>query len=145
METRTVAERLHDSYVVQSHVVDIIFEAFEKYEPEIYDKLEFSIGSDSYDNSIEIYITNLMPYPYEPCLEIRNMIYALGFGRVYWNFVDESGKITDEIRGYEPRRLRDAPERYDAKWCKDFWEKWGISGTDNRFDGTWFSKYQRKP
>ena len=141
---KTIAERLHDSYRVQEQVEEIIMEAFEKYEPENYEKMDFAIGSDDYDNSIEIYIKNIMPYPYEPCWEIRDAIYALGFGIVYWNFADDNGKITEEIRGTEPRRFKNAPERSDAKWCKEFWDKWGISGTDNRFDGTWFDKYQRK-
>ena len=143
METRTIAERLHDSYMVQEEVEDVICEAFEKYEPENYEKLDFSIGSDEYDNSIEIYIKNIMPYPYEPCWEIRDAIYDLGFSIVYWNFANENGTYKEEIRGTEPRRYKDASERSDAKWCKDFWNKWGIGGTDKRFDGTWFEKYKR--
>jgi len=143
METRTIAERLHDSYIVQEKVEDIILEAFQKYEPENYYKLDFSIGSDSYDNSIEIYIKNIMPYPYEPCWEIRDIIYGMGFGTVYWNFADVNGKFTEEIRGTEPRRFKEAPERSDATWCKEFWNKWGINGTDKRFDGTWFDKYKK--
>lgn len=146
METKkTVAERLHDSFRVQMEVDELISDLFEEYEPSIYENLDFSIGSDDYDNSIEIYIKNHIPYPYEPCWEIREAIYNLGFGIVYWNFADEKGKFTEEIRGTEPRRFKDAPERSDAQWCKDFWNKWGISGTDKRFDGTWFDKYQRKP
>lgn len=86
----------------------------------------------------------VIPYPYEPCWDIREIIYALGFGTVYWNFADENGKFTEEIRCPEPRRYKDAPERSDAKWCKEFWDKWGISGTDKRFDGEWFKKYKRK-
>lgn len=143
-ETKTIAERLHDSYIVQIQVEEIISDAFDKYEPEIYEKLDFSIGSDYYDNSIEVYIKNVIPYPYEPCWEIRDIIYALGFGTVYWNFADESGEFVEEIRAEEPRRLKSAPERSDAKWCKDFFDKWGINGTDKRFDGTWLNKYQRK-
>jgi hypothetical protein len=144
IKERTIAERLHDAYRVQMQVEEAISDAFEKYESEIYDKLDFSIGSDDYDNSIEIYIKNVITYPYEPSWEVRDVIYAMGFGIVYWNFVDENGKYTEEIRGAEPRRYKEAKERYDAKWCKDFWDKWGISGTDNRFDGTWFEKYKRK-
>ena len=141
---KTIAERLHDSYRVQMEVEEAISDAFEKYEPEIYNSLDFSIGSDDYDNSIEIYIKNVIPYPYEPSWEIRNIIYDMGFGTVYWNFADENGKFIEEIRGTEPRRFKNAPERSDAKWCKDFWDKWGIGGTDKRFDGTWFEKYKRK-
>lgn len=144
MKTRTIAERLHDSYKVQMLIEETIFDTFEKYEPEISENLDFSIGSDDYDNSIEIYIKNFIPYPYEPSWEVRDVIYSMGFSIVYWNFMDENRKYTDEIRGNEPRRLRDAPERTDAKWCKDFWDKWGISGTDSRFDGTWFDNYKRK-
>jgi len=141
---RTIAERLHDSYRVQMEVEELISDLFEKYEPEVYELLDFSIGSDDYDNSIEIYIKNVIPYPYEPCWEIRDAIHSLGFSNLFWNFADEKGKFTEEIRGAEPRRFKDAPERSDAQWCKEFYAKWGISGTDKRFDGTWFDKYKRK-
>ena len=144
MAEKTIAARLHDSYIVQREVEEIISDAFNKYEPEVYEKLDFTIGSDDYDNSIEIYISNVIPYPYEPSWEVREIIYALGFGTVFWNFADENGKFTEEIRGTEPRRYKDAPERSDAKWCKEFWDKWGIGGTDKRFDGEWFKKYKRK-
>jgi hypothetical protein len=121
---KNVAERLHDSYKVQTEVEDTIWEAFEKYEPEIYHKLEFSIGSDQYDNSIEIYIKNLIPYPYEPSWEIRDIILSLGFSIIYWNFADQNGKFTEEIRGEEPRRFKHAEERYDTNWMKEFYQKW---------------------
>lgn len=142
-EEKTIADRLHDSYICIMEVESIIEDAFEKYEPEIFEELDFTIGSDYYDNSIEIYIKNVIPYPYEPSWDVRNVIYDLGFSIVYWNFADENGDFTDEIRGDEPRRFRNAPERSDAKWCKEFWDKWGISGTDKRFDGTWFKNYKR--
>ena len=141
---RTIAQMLHESYWVNEHINDTIMEAFEKYEPEVYEKLDFNISSDEYDNSIEIYFKTVLPYPYEPCWEIRNIILAMGFGRIYWNFADEDGKFTEEIRGAEPRRFKNAPERSDAAWCKEFYEKWGISGTDKRFDGSWFDNYKRK-
>lgn len=144
MSTKTIADRLHESYWIIDHVEQVILNAFKKYEPEIYEKLEFEIGADEYDNSIEIYIATVLPYPYEPCWEIRDMIYSLGFGIVYWNFIDINGNYTEEIRGEEPRRYKIAPERYSEEFCKEFWNKWGISATDKRFDGTWFNKYQRK-
>ncbi len=98
-------------------------EAFEEYEPEIYDKLDFHIGSDDYDNSIEIYFDISLPYPYEPCKEVRQAIYDLGFSMVYWNFLKDvmdvpCNRVTpappdnimknspDEIRGWEPRHNR---------------------------------------
>ena len=49
-EVPTVAERLHDSYIVQGQVEDVIMDAFKRYEPEIYEKLDFEIASDEYDN-----------------------------------------------------------------------------------------------
>lgn len=131
MEDRTIAERLHDSYRVQYEVEEIITEAFEKYEPEIYKKLEFHIGADDYDNSIEIYFDISLPYPYEPCKEIRQIIYDLGFSIVYWNFLKDTMDVVcdrligqepeliknscDEIRGWEPRHNKYAhwiPTKY---------------------------------
>lgn len=145
IEEDTVAKKLHESYQVQEQVEDTIYDAFEKYEPKIYKDLDISITSDFYDNSIEIYIKNYIPYPYEPSWDVRDEIYALGFGCVYWNFIDKNGEeFTDEIRGTEPRRLKNAPERSDAEWCKEFYEKYGIGGTDKRFHPSWFDKYQKK-
>lgn len=118
---RTIADRLCDSYSVQSQVEDLINELFEEHEPEIYEILEFHMGADWYDNSIEIYFDVSLPYPYEPCKEIREAIYKLGFSIVYWNFLKDTAKVMcdrfigkepslvetyDEVRGYEPRHYR---------------------------------------
>lgn len=144
----TVAERLHDSYCVQSEVEDVIMEAFEKYEPEIYEKLDFHISSDYYDNSIEIYFDVSLPYPYEPSKEVRQAIYDLGFSIVYWNFTKDvmdvpCNRVTppppnniwknspDEIRGWEPRH-----NKYGI-WIPN---KYGY--VDDRFNQKeWESKY----
>ena len=130
---KTVAEQLHESYIVQSKVEDIIMEAFEKYEPETYkNAFDFHISSDWYDNSIEIFLDGQFPYPYEPCDEIRKMIYDLGFGIVYWNFLNETTQLYDEeIRGYKPRHYKNGvgkpckfgyvDDRFIADdWCKKY-------------------------
>ena len=144
----TVAERLHASYQVQTEVEDTIIRAFEKYEPEIYEKLVFHIDSDSYDNSIEIYFDTSLPYPYEPCKEVRQTIYDLGFYNVYWNFLEDvmdvpCNRVTppppdniwrnspDEIRNWEPRHST------HAIWIHN---KYGY--VDDRFNQKeWESKY----
>ena len=147
---RSTAEKFHESEAVKNRIEDVISESFEKYEPENYKDLEFSIYGDDYDNSIEIYIKNHMPYPYEPCIEIRRAIYDLGFGIVYWNFwdggeLDSLGgkKYPEEIRGTEPRRYKVSEGRSSAKLCQAAWSRWGISYPDERFDGDkWIgSKY----
>lgn len=140
----TVAERLHDSYGVQSEVKNVIMEAFEKYEPEIYEILDFNIGSDYYDNSIEIYFNVSLPYPYEPSKEVREAVYDLGFSIVYWNFNKDTMDVIcdrfigrepemvknspDEIRGWEPRHNKHAhwiPNKYgyvDKRFNQKEWE-----------------------
>ncbi len=140
---KTIAHKLHDGYAAIEEVDDVIFYAFKEHEPEWLDVLDFDIASDDYDNSLEVYFRNFFPYPYEPCLEIRQAVYDLGFSTVYWNFCDENGKRTEEIRGTEPRRLKEAPERSDAEFCKYNWEKYKINGVDKRFNGDeWIgSKY----
>lgn len=140
----TFAEQLHQAQTITLQITEIISTTFEKFEPETYDTLDFHISSDYYDNSIEIYVENVMAYPYEPCWQIRDVIYALGFSIVYWNFADSDGKYTEEIRGSEPRRYKSAAERSDPVWCAEFFAKYGIPGTDVRFDASWFDKYQRK-
>lgn len=104
----TLAEELHKAYDTISKIEDIISGLFERYEPTTFEVLNFTISGDEYDNSIEIYIKNVMPYPYEPSKEIRKVIYDMGFSIVYWNFYDESKKIIEEIRGYEPRHYKDS-------------------------------------
>lgn len=122
--TQTIAEKLHELYIVQEQVEDVILNAFKKYEPEIYEKLDFHISSDSYDNSIEIYFDVSLPYPYEPCKEVREAVYAMGFSNVYWNFNKDTMDVIcdrfygkepqmvknslDEIRGWEPRHNKHA-------------------------------------
>jgi hypothetical protein len=148
LQKPTVAERLHDSYRVQSEVENVIMEAFEKYEPEIYEKLDFHISSDYYDNSIEIYFDVSLPYPYEPSKEVRQTIYDLGFSIVYWNFLKDVMDVPcnrvappqpnniwknspDEIRGWEPRHNK------HGIWIRN---EYGY--VDDRFNQKeWESKY----
>lgn len=130
----TMAERLHEAFRVIDAVEETIMKAYEKYEPQIADRLDFKIMSDDYDNSLEIHIETLLSYPYEPCIEIRKEIYALGFSTVYWNFYNE-GKYADEIRGYEPRH-----SKHSSKWMPT---EYGY--VDERFvESEWKSKYLRK-
>ena len=113
---------------------------------------EFNI-SDAYeitDNSakadFEIFKPNCESIYYEVS---QGIVYNYNPNRLTpetgYDIENFNNSFTEEIRGTEPRRFKDAPERSDADWCKDFYDKWGISGTDKRFDGTWFDKYQRKP
>jgi hypothetical protein len=119
MTGQKLAQKLHEAYDTIEKVENVIMEAFRKHEPEIYKKLDFEISADWYDNSIEIYFLVSLPYPYEPCAEIRKEIYALGFDEVYWNFTKDTMDVEcdrivgikselkkdspDEIRGWEPR------------------------------------------
>lgn len=148
---KSVSEKLHDSYSIQSQVEDVISEAFMEHEPEIYEKLDFHITSDYYDNSIEIYFDVSLPYPYEPSKEVRQVIYDLGFSIVYWNFLKDVLDVPcnrvsppppnniyinspDEIRGYEPRH-----SKYSI-WIEN---KYGY--VDDRFnEQEWKSKYNFK-
>lgn len=146
-EEKSIADKLHQAYITINKVEEIICDAFEKYEPEVYQNLDFTIGSDEYDNSIEIYIKTVLPYPYEPSWHIRDEIYKLGFSKVYWNFIDEpNGKFTEEIRGEEPRKFKNAPEFSDAEFCKKAFEKNKIGWTvDRRFNyDEWYPKYSKE-
>lgn len=133
-----IAERLHDSYIIQNLVEEKILDLFEEFEPDVYEnpEFDFSISSDYYDNSIEIYFNFSLPYPYEPSKEIREKIYEMGFSMVYWNFKEDKTENTyDEIRGYEPRHYRDS-----SKWISC---KYGY--VDDRFDEKeWLSNYNFK-
>lgn len=145
-----VAEKLHAAYSVIQLVETTIEEAFEKYEPEIYDGLDFSIGSDDYDNSIEIYIKNKLPYPYEPCKEIREAIYSLGFSIVYWNFLgDTMDVICDRFIGQEPTLVKNSPDEirgWEPRHNKSaHWTPTKYGYVDDRFnEQEWASKYNFK-
>lgn len=136
IEDMSLAEQLHAFGNAEMMIEQKIEEAFEEFEPEIAKDLEFTIGSDWYDNSVEIYIHNSLPYPYEPCKEIRKVIYDMGFSMVYWNFEEDKHKnFTEEIRGYEPRHLKGS-----ENWISN---KYGY--VDNRFNEEhWVKHYKIK-
>jgi hypothetical protein len=143
---KKLADMLIDGQLAEAKIIDIIFDAFEKYEPEI--KLDdLKIGCDYYDWSIEIYFQESIPYPWEPCKEIRDMIYEMGFKNVYWNFTKDTRDVMcdryigekeqlvkdskDEIRNWEPRHTE------HAKWIET---KYGY--VDERFnEEEWCKKY----
>lgn len=112
---KTLAERLHERYALEVMVENVIDEALEKHELDSPRLLDYHTGSDWYDNSIEIYFENVIPYPWEPSPATRKAIYDLGFSIVYWNFVDNKGQCTEEIRGWEPRRFKNA-DHHLVKW-----------------------------
>lgn len=64
-------------------------------------------------------------------MEIRKAIYAMGFNWVYWNFIDEKGNYTEEIRGYEPRHYQNSNE-----WCYQDgnWRTCPYGYVDERFN-----------
>jgi hypothetical protein len=145
---KTLADRLIEGELAKGKIIDELFDAFEKYEPEIYKKLDdIEIGCDYYDWSVEIYFKDSLPYPYEPCKEIRDMVYNMGFDKVYWNFtkdtrdvicdryIGEASQVVknsmDEIRDWEPRHSK------HNKWIET---KYGY--IDERFnEEEWKSKY----
>jgi len=112
MRKPTIAEQLHERHAIEAEIKDIIDLAFEKHESDTERLMDYHIGSDWYDNSIEIYFENVIPYPWEPNPATRQAIYALGFDIVYWNFVGEKGQYSEEIRGWEPRHYKNSD-----KWC----------------------------
>jgi hypothetical protein len=129
---KTIAEQYHEAYRFVENFEDLIHELIEKHEPEL--EWDVHIGGDDYDNSIEITFRNSIPYPWEPCLELRKAVFALGFGEVYWNFAGE--KEREEVRGYEPRHYSDS-----SKWIP----KAGYGYVDERFDAEHYeANYKKK-
>lgn len=136
---KTIAEKLHEGSMAHGIVENTIMEAFEKYEPDIYHLkgFDFDFFDDWYDNSLEINFNIVLPYPYEPCLEVRQAVYDLGFSIVYWNFVNEndSDYHSEEIRGTEPRRLKDFKQYEDPSGIICFGHIMvpGVGYVDDRF------------
>lgn len=143
-------EKLHEAYRTITKVEDIILELFEKYEPEIHEGFDFDIGSDDYDNSIEIYVKVSLPYPYEPCKEIRQRIFDLGFDNVYWNFtIDTMDVICDRIIGKEPHLFKNSQDEirnWEPRHNKHaHWESTKYGYVDERFnEDDWCKKYNYK-
>jgi len=113
-----IVHKYNSAYMTIESRIDDLFEKYEKDFP------EYHVDFDWYDNSIEIYFDEVRPYPYEPCKEIKDGIYDLGFSIVYWNFIDENGKYTEEIRGREPRRFKDGGHNFID----------GVGYVDNRYN-----------
>jgi hypothetical protein len=146
---QTLAMKMHEATHVIYEITDIIEEAFNEYESDVYENLDIKIYSDDHDNSIEIHFQNSMPYPYEPCHEIRKIIFDMGFKNVSWTFSKDTMDVicdriirgpklmensVDEVRNYEPRHNRYAP-----------WTKTIYGYVDDRFNEVeWVSKYKRK-
>jgi hypothetical protein len=127
-----IAQSYHEGHVAEMKIEECILEAYEKYEPEIVP--DFRLGGDYYDNSLEVHFEISLPYPYEPCAEIRNAVLALGFGIIYWNFQEE-GLEREEVRGWEPRRFGGTHPHVPCAY----------GYVDERFNETeWLPKYGRK-
>lgn len=131
---------------IYSCIARIILNVIKIYEPETYKLLSqekninksISASGDWYDNSIEVYFKVSLPYPYEPCYEVRKILYDMGYHTVFWNFEKDIietvndrtfgrepylTKSCDEIRGFEPRHV---------KWGKWKLTKYGF--VDDRFN-----------
>lgn len=129
-ETKTEAEKLHDAFTIIAKMEIRLEELMSLHEPDV-PIADFTISSDWYDNSIEIYLEggDEIAYPWEPCQKLREEIYAMGFGIVFWNFPGG-----DEIRGWEPRRGKNMPHKCVPQGY-----------VDERFnEADWTPKYARK-
>ena len=148
----TLAEKLHELSAVKFKIEEAIDEAFILHHNDIWEQgLKYHIDSDDYDNSLEIYIDSVIPYPWEPCLELRKIIYDMGFSCVYWNFTNEyndvnlRAKFTEEIRGYEPRRLKSFKTKQEGNLITNAHIHYpGIGYVDDRFNlEEWSKKYKK--
>lgn len=136
-DKQTLAERMHDGQIATFTIEAKLMDAYEEFENDIYTSLDFHFQSDYYDNSLEVMFGSKLPYPYEPCVEIRDVLYGCGFDNVYWNFTKDfkDGESQfDEIRNFEPRRSKS----YHHINCK-------YGYVDDRFNiKEWESKYKFK-
>ncbi len=114
----TIADRIHDGVFATGQAEMVLFDALqaEAICP------DFELGSDQYDNSLEVYFREEIDRPWEPSWATRCAMLALGFDTVYWNFMDGT-----EVRGREPRRLKAGPHRHvpgvgyvDDTWTEDW-------------------------
>jgi hypothetical protein len=137
------SEKIHEALHIRSKVISLLFDYFEKYDNENYQNvnglMEIDIGTDTYDNSIEVYIKYALEYPWEPCKEMRDLLYDYGFSIVFWNFSNDGNDSNEEIRGWEPRHYNDSKE-----WTSDgshfIQSKHGY--VDNRYnEKEWENKY----
>lgn len=124
LSTVTLAEMSHQNNHIYSCIARIILNVFRTYEPETYKLLSkerntnksISASGDWYDNSLEVYFKVSLPYPYEPCYEVRKILNDMGYHTIYWNFTKDVSEVMgrgqrvenveDEIRGFEPRHYK---------------------------------------
>jgi hypothetical protein len=138
-DKQTLAERMHDGQIATLMIEEKLLVAYSQFETEIHltDEFDFDLECDYYDNSLEVMFKSNLPYPYEPCVEIRDVLYGCGFDNVYWNFTKDfkDGESQfDEIRNFEPRRSKS----YHHINCK-------YGYVDDRFNiKEWESKYKFK-
>jgi hypothetical protein len=80
--------------------------AKDQIETELFDLLgfEFTIRTDEYDNSLEIYLDESAPVDWRAGNELATLIYGFGFNRFWVNWPDGT-----EQYGTGERRLRSAP------------------------------------
>lgn len=86
----SLSEKVHEGQLASLEIEDIIFQAFSKYETEIYKTLDFSITTDYYDNSIVIKFAPTVSYPYALHEEIRNIILNIGFTSIFLSFENDT-------------------------------------------------------
>lgn len=103
MNKKEIAQRIFDGELAKNCLDSKISELLDEYHPDI--DWNYDLRFDWYDASVEIDFEKYIPYPWEPNMEIRKKIMEYGFCIVYWNFPD-GGDGVEEIRGYEPRRIR---------------------------------------
>lgn len=72
--------------------------ALEKYHPEIYNNIDYNIDIRFEFPSVVITFKDEVPEEWEPCKEIRELMFSFGFSFVTWVFQD--GTI---VRGMEKR------------------------------------------
>ena len=146
------AKKLQEAYNIIEYVDDFIYELFEQYEEEMTHDTKFdtNISCDYYDNSISITFKTKIPYPYEPCDEIRKAIYNLGFDNVYWIFgKDTKDVICNRVLGVDKKLMKDSPDEIrnnEPRHNKyDEWVLTKYGYVDKRFDEKeWIKKYNFK-
>jgi hypothetical protein len=114
-EEKSLAERMHDGARAEAIIEDRIDDLF----PELVCK----IGSDYYDNSLEVYMSPETPKDFSVTQEQADEIFKMGFSRFWFNFTDGSEQTAiakGEFAGVKERRMIPNNQRWTEEKAKEY-------------------------
>jgi hypothetical protein len=107
---KSLADRLHDGNMAHAVIEDRV--------DEIFPDLVCKIGSDYYDNSLEVYFSPETPADFVATQEQSDKIFEMGFSRFWLNFTDSTEQAVS--RGSIGERHTVSHVKWTEKKAKEY-------------------------